>query len=477
MSSSRTVKFSDLLTRPVEFSPIESPPSPSSQLDTLSSTDSSSEEEEPAEETPVPPTVPEGSSPPTTTVPPDEASSESVPKGPEESSPPTTAMPADVSSEPVPEPPEVASSPVPTPPAGNSATVPKVPEGASPPTTAASNGSSAPVPMVPEGTSAPVTAPPGAEASPSAAAPASPETNSDRPTAPASQSQAESEGESQTSTSTPENQNASDAAPSRQGPETTQDLVTSPSSQQQSSDPAPVPPMPASSVPGSVFNIPGLQTAFPMRPTALAGVSLVTASEAEETARRLGLKTPNNFSVPSATRLPDGSVILAAPTAAVSMARVSASCSEALGSPTTRPLTEEVLGLIDKFRRAPEDDSIGSKLAEALRALHKSPMLSCDPSLESAVAEARSFFGKLHAAVGRKTSAELMYMKHAEEFRAMKRDLKALSDVVQADGQAVAVARDKMEALRKKHLPQAATSLFAVTSKLRQLRDLSDRLR
>ena len=245
----------------------------------------------------------------------------------------------------------------------------------------------------------------------------------------------------------------------------------------ESGAPSPVPPLPEASKPGSIFNMAGLQQAFPMPPTSLPGFSIVSAAEAEETVRRLGLKTPQNFSVPSATRLPDGSVILAAPTTAVSMARINASCSAALSSPSTRPLVDGTLTLIDKFRGNPNDDASASKLAEALRALQKTELLSCDPALAGAVSDARNFFGKLHSAVSRQTSTELTYLKHVEEFRSMKRDLRALSDVVQADGQAVASARDKVNALRKKSLSAAATSLFAIKSKLRQLRDMSQRLK
>jgi hypothetical protein len=140
-------------------------------------------------------------------------------------------------------------------------------------------------------------------------------------------------------------------------------------------------------------------------------------------------------------------------------------------------VTDEVLRLIDSFRRNPADEAATGKLAQALRALEKSLMLACDPALAGAIGDARTYFGKLQAAVARKTSAELTYMKHAEEFRAMKKDLKALSDVVQADAQAVAAARDKSESFKKKHLPQAATSLYVVMNRLRQLRDLSERLR
>lgn len=416
--SSRTVKFSDLLTRPVEFAPIEAPPSPSSQLDTLSTTESTSEEESVATDAPA----------------------ESLP-------------PSDVPSEPAPN--ETTPSTAPSPALPSESKEKDAPQAAPPPTVAVASPegpSAAPL----EGTVGPTGS--AAEQSPDpspsgATGPRSPEATPDA----AAPDGAQAVAPPQVSASPPE--------------------VSAPPPSAQPVEPTPVPPMPPMGSPGSVFNFPGLQTTFPMQATALPGFSLVPASEAEEAARRLGLSVPKNFSVPSATRLPDGSVVLAAPTTAVSMARVSASCSQALSDPAARPMTDEVLRLIDAFRRNPTDDAATAKLAQALRAVEKSQMLACDPALAGALGEARTYFGKLQAVVGRKTSAELTYMKHAEEFRAMKKDLKALSDVVQADGQAVAAAREKTETYKKKHLPQAATSLYIVMSRLRQLRDLSERLR
>ena len=407
--SSRTVKFSDLLTRPVEFAPIEAPPSPSSQLDTLSTTESTSEEESVAMDAPA------------ETLPPSDVPSEPAPNETALKIPPSTAPSTAFDSES-----KKKDAPEAAPPPTVSVEAPEGPSAAPP--EGAVEQSPVPSPSGATGPSAPEAAPPQVSSSLS-----------------------------------PETASPPDVSP--------------PPPSAQPAEPTPVPPLPPMGSPGSVFNFPGLQTTFPMQATALPGFSLVPASEAEEAARRLGLAVPKNFSVPSATRLPDGSVVLAAPTTAVSMARVSASCSQALSDPAARPMTDEVLRLIDAFRRNPTDDAATAKLAQALRAVEKSQMLACDPALAGALGEARTYFGKLQAAVGRKTSSELTYMKHAEEFRAMKKDLKALSDVVQADGQAVAAAREKTESYKKKHLPQAARSLYVVMSRLRQLRDLSERLR
>lgn len=449
--SSRTVKFSDLLTRPAEFAPLDAPPSPSSQLDTLSTTDSDTEEESPSPENTA--ETSEATTPSNDAQKPGTALKDA--EATVDSSPPT--LPTAVA--------DASAPPSDTPPAST-------PPSDSPPVTVTSSDPSPAVlpSSAPSATVQPTIAgaqeskPPTEEASPSSSA-QSP--NLTPMTADAQNASVASLSPSPEDTGppNPSTTEASPLAPTQPSlPSTSQAAVPS------------APPLPEASAPGSIFNLPGLQTAFPMQPTSLQGFSVVALSEAEATARLLGLKTPKNFSVPSVSRLPDGSVILASPTTAVSMARIGPACSAALGNAGTRPLTEEIMGLVEKFRRAPNDDAVTSKLADALRKLQKSDLPSCDPAFAAALSEARGFFGKLNEATSRKTAAELTYLKHVEEFRSMKKDLRALSDVVQADGKAVVAARDKVVAMRKKNLPEAGARLFTVSSKLQQLRDIASRL-
>lgn len=238
-----------------------------------------------------------------------------------------------------------------------------------------------------------------------------------------------------------------------------------------------VPPLPPPAAPGSPFNLPGLERAFPVQPTGFAGLSVLSVPEAEEAARRLGLRAPRDFSVPSASRLPDGSVVLAAPTAAVSLAHVSAGCTEALGSATTQLLVKQTLELVAAFRRAPQDDAVAAKLADALQSLKRAQLHACDAALASAVQDARATFGKLRHAVGQTTAAELTHLRHAEDFRAMKRDLRALGEVVEADARKAASAREKLEAFKRQALPQAATTLAFLAARLKQMQDLAQRVR
>lgn len=441
--SSRTVKFSDLLTRPAEFVPLDAPPSPSSQLDTLSTTDSDTEEES---QSPEKTAETSEATPPSNDAQKPGTALKDAPATVDPSSPTLPTAMANTS-----------TPPSDTPPAST-------PPSDSPPATGTSSDPS-PATVQPTIAGAQESEPPTEEAGPSSSTPSPKITPMPADAQNATDASLRPSPEDMGSP-TPSTTEASPGVPTQPSlPSMSQDAVPS------------APPLPEASAPGSVFNLPGLQTAFPMQPTSLQGFSVVALSEAEATARLLGLKTPKNFSVPSVSRLPDGSVILASPTTAVSMARISPSCSAALGGNAgTRPLTEETMGLVEKFRRAPNDDAVTSKLAEALRKLQKSDLPSCDPAFAAALSEARAFFGKLNEATSRKTAAELTYLKHVEEFRSMKKDLRALSDVVQADGKAVVAARDKVVAMRKKNLQEAGARLFTVSSKLQQLRDIASRL-
>jgi hypothetical protein len=161
----------------------------------------------------------------------------------------------------------------------------------------------------------------------------------------------------------------------------------------------------------------------------------------------------------------------------VSLAHVSASCAEALGSAATQQLVRQTLGLIAAFRRTPEDEGTAMRLAEALQALKRAQLQTCDAALGAAVEDARTTFGKLRLAAKQRTAAEMTHLRHAEEFRALKRDLRALGEVAQADARNAAGAREKLEAFKRQALPQAATTLAFIAARLGQVQDLAQRVR
>ena len=204
---------------------------------------------------------------------------------------------------------------------------------------------------------------------------------------------------------------------------------------------------------------------------------MVPVEEAVARARALGLSGDVDFRAPSSSRLPDGSTLVAAPTTAVALAHVSEPCSTALRDPSARGAVAEVLGLLDRVRSAPvPDNALLGQLTPRLARLRESGVLSCDPALEGAVTELGRLFGKLQVVRSRQTSSELTYAKHAEAFRAMKRDLRALSEVLQADAKSVAAARAKTAAVAQRSLPGAAKALSEASRRLRRLGELAGRI-
>ena len=427
--SSRTVRFSDILTSPFEFAPIQAPPSPSSQLETLSSTDSSSSD------------VTSGGPSPQAA-----ADAPSTSQGLDGISPvalePRTQSTSDSA---------LASSPQ-APLAGSASDVASglTPSPVAPP---------APLLAVePSSASSPEVAM--ASASSALASAAVPETasSSQEPPAPSIAPQAP--------LGPPE---------ALVPPRPSSALGSPPIEVAQAPAIQTVPPLPTGEPPGSPFNLPGLEAAFPVKPTGLGGVSILSATEAAETTRRLGLRT--DLSVPRASRLADGSLLLSAPTTAVSLAHISASCAEALGSAATQQLVRQTLGLIAAFRHAPQDEGTAMRLAEALQALKRAQLQTCDAALGAAIEDARNTFGKLRLAAKQRTAAEMTHLRHAEEFRALKRDLRALGDVVRADAHNAAGAREKLVAFKRQALPKAATTLAFIAARLGQVQDLAQRVR
>ena len=221
----------------------------------------------------------------------------------------------------------------------------------------------------------------------------------------------------------------------------------------------------------------GLQAVFPMQPTAVPGFAVVPTAEAQAAARGLGLAAPLELRVPSATRLPGGAVLVAAPTAAVSLARLSAPCGTALSGADARSSLDAALALARRLLQDPAEEATALQLGDALSRLQRSGALACDPALEAAVRELRAFFGKLKTTVERRRAAELTQLRHADELRDRKRDLQALAEVVREDARAAAAARAKLEALRRERLPAVTHELAAAARRLERLRALAEQLR
>ena len=429
----RTVKFSDLLTRPAEFAALEAPPSPSSQLETLSSSTASSDESDESDEstTPTTPTTPTAPSAMPGTP------QDAMGAREEESGTPDAEQPGVETTAPV-----AAANvqPAPTEPGSIALTEPTEPTESTEPT---SGQGATPMPAL-------------ATAAEEAATPQPEATTPPQPDA----------------TTPPEPDATTPPQPEETSPPTSAPEAAAPSTPQ-----PPAPELEPAGGPGSVFNLQGLQAVFPMQPTAVPGFAVVPTAEAQAAARGLGLAAPLELRVPSATRLPGGAVLVAAPTAAVSLARLSAPCGTALAGADARSSLDEALALARRLLQDLAEETTALKLSDALSRLQRSGALACDPALEAVVRELRAFFGKLKTTVERRRAAELTQLRHADELRDRKRDLQALAEVVREDARAAAAARAKLEALRRERLPAVARELAAAARQLERLRALAEQLR
>lgn len=234
--------------------------------------------------------------------------------------------------------------------------------------------------------------------------------------------------------------------------------------------PTEVPPVPEART-GSIFNLQGLDQVFPLKASGQEAYAVMSSARALEAAAELGAKLkPQSLSEPKTTRLPDGSMLLTAPTQAVTVAHVSAPCAKALTAVEKDP--GALLGLLKRLRSV--DLSQRSQpsldaLAAGLKALQASGTLECDPTLRQAADQALAMLAKASQALGQQTAVELTYLKHVNEFRAMKSDLKALSDVLKADAARVAKGRAKTDAYLQRRSAALGGALAGVEQGLRSL--------
>lgn len=222
---------------------------------------------------------------------------------------------------------------------------------------------------------------------------------------------------------------------------------------------------------GSIFNLQGLDEAFPVMAseTQDENQAIVSSQQALHAAEKLGA----HLSLESLTRakstpLPDGSVLLTKPTRAVTMTHVNARCAKALSSAKEAPETIsnllQLLRGLDLSRPAQRD--VGA-LARALQALQGSPLLDCDERTGASLKETSRAVQQLSEVLDQQTATELTYLRHLNDFRSMKQDLKALSDVLKNDGARVARARAKSDALLQHRGEGLAKRLSQLEGRLR----------
>ena len=214
--------------------------------------------------------------------------------------------------------------------------------------------------------------------------------------------------------------------------------------------PTTIPPLPATAAPavGSIFNLPGLEDAFPMVPSNLPGFSVVPLPDAGLAAAALAGSA--KVAVPGVTPLQDGSTLVAVPAPAVSLARLSQPCYVALAGEARRRVLRAALRAASRIVKRPDAEESYAQLAQALATLQQADVGACDATLAAAVTSVTQLLQKRRASTTAREAVELTYRQHAQEFRAMKQDLTAMTAVLRIDAQAVDDARRRDAAAQTK---------------------------
>lgn len=238
----------------------------------------------------------------------------------------------------------------------------------------------------------------------------------------------------------------------------------------------PLPPTPpAPPAMGSPFNLPGLGEVFPVPPTNLPGFSIVPLAEAGAAAAALAGST-QALNLPGVTPLQDGSRLVAAPAAAVSLARVSQPCFAALTGEPHRRAMHAALRAASHVVKRPEAEEGYAQLAQAVRGLQEADVGACDATLSATLSSVAQLLSKRRAAATAQEATELTYLQHAQEFRAMKQDLQALAGVLRVDAQSVEEARRRRTATQAKLSPPLLDGVYALGRYLQQIEVTAKRL-
>jgi hypothetical protein len=207
-----------------------------------------------------------------------------------------------------------------------------------------------------------------------------------------------------------------------------------------------------------------------MRPSELPGSALLSADEARAEARRLGVP----LVVPSAARLADGSALVATQAAAVALTHVSPACARALVAQRGDLFRATAVAAAAVARQPLAEDACAA-LMQALAAM---PMPgACDASLVAAATQAASLLARREGAARAAQRVELAHAQHAEQLRALQRDLKALEAVLKLDAAAVDAARGRRQALLQSSAQPLAAAAWALSQKLARLEEVAARLR
>lgn len=203
--------------------------------------------------------------------------------------------------------------------------------------------------------------------------------------------------------------------------------------------------------------------------------------EASREAAKFGVQlSADSLKKPQRSSLGDGSLLLVTPAQALNVTHLSSACVASLktGGRAGQGLLSDVLKKLGSF-----DASIQASeaLLRVLQQLDSQRIVSdCEGGgaggLSLQLRQAIALLEKLTAALQEQTSAELVYLKHVNEFRDAKRDVKALAEVLKKDADRVAQVRGKRDAFLQRRGPALSASFSELAAKLARLEQTSKNL-
>lgn len=239
------------------------------------------------------------------------------------------------------------------------------------------------------------------------------------------------------------------------------------------------PPPPSQEAGGSVFNLQGLDEAFPLRPNESSD-GIMSFEEASREAAKFGVQlSEDSLKKPQRSELGDGSLLLVTPAQALNVTHLSSACVASLKSSGRegQGLLSDVLKKLSSFDASFQ---ASEALLRALQQLESQRIASdCEGAgggISLQLRQAIAILGKLTAALQEQTSAELVYLKHVNEFRDAKRDVKALAEVLKKDADRVAQVRGKRDAILQRRGPALSASFTQLASQLSRLEQTSKHL-
>jgi len=239
-----------------------------------------------------------------------------------------------------------------------------------------------------------------------------------------------------------------------------------------------IPALPDTDAPafGSPFNLTGMNVVFPTVPTDLPGFKVLPINDVALAAAALAGGS-QKLNLPGVTTLKDGSKLIAIPSQAMNLAKVSQPCFASLAGDAHLRALQSALKAASRIVKHPEAEDGYAQLMQAVSSLQASDIGSCDATLTATLGSVLQLLTKRRSLATAQDAVETTYKHHASEFRAMKQDMQALSSVLRIDAQAVDDAKRKRLASQAKLDPPLQDQVRTLGRYLQQLDVIASQLR